>query len=349
MPRMGRPRTVRKDLPDWLYYTERRGFYFYRVRNGKPQYEGIGKVSREDAIKRWVKITGHAVTAAADGTVAELIDAWLQDELPRKLKAGKVKPVTAKEYRRQAPLLRVEFGAKRYARTPSQSMDADVLRKADVNRYMRRFEGQPGAVSANRMISLLSTIFAFAEGDGYCTYNPCAGARQNDETPRDRPVTQAERDSIAEHAPPAYRLMLRLTEATGMRLTDVRGLRLQFVGAEAIDLRQSKRGVQQRWEITPAVRAILDEAATLPGRSRSMYVFPSPKGTPYTEEGVHYQRRVALVRAGITDLHHRDVRSQAINDAKDAGMNATDFAGHTDERTTQRHYLTGPRKVKPIR
>lgn len=354
---MGRPRSVRKDLPPGLYWTARRGFYFYRVRDGATTYKGIGKVAREVAIREWVKQTGETAAAPPSaGTVAELIDAFVRDELPRLERGRKAsgKPllseVAAREYRRQAPLLTAEFGAKRYARTPAQAMDPDVCRKADVNAYVRRFEGLPGAVSANRMIALLSRIFTFAEEFGYLAHNPCLRTRMNEETPRDRPVTQDDRDAVAANARPVYRLMLRLTEATGMRLTDVRNLLISKCGEGVIDLRQSKSGVGQVWEMTPAVRAILDEAKTLPGRTRSLYVFPEPrKGTAYTEQGVHNMRRTALAAAGLSNLQHRDLRKAAVKQAKEAGMNATDFAGHSDEATTRKHYVNGPVKVKPIR
>jgi hypothetical protein len=52
-----------------------------------------------------------------------------------------VAKLTADEYRRQAPALRAAFGAKRYAVTSVESMRPDVLRKADVSAYLRRFEG----------------------------------------------------------------------------------------------------------------------------------------------------------------------------------------------------------------
>jgi integrase len=347
--RMGRPRTARKDLPPGLYWTERRGFYFYRVRGGVTTYAGFGKVAREEAIAAWVKLTARPADPAKDGTVAELIDDFAAEELPRRERAKSIATATLEGYRRDLPTIRAEFGAKRFAKTAAEAMDPAVLRKADVARFLRKAENKPGAVAANRRVALLSAVFAWAIGEAFRTdVNPCSGVRRNEETVRDRRVTQADRDALAAAAPTPYRLMLRLTEATGMRLTDARLLRVQQVG-EVIDLKQSKRGVEQRWEITPALRAIFDEAATLPGRGRSMYVFPKPDGTPYGEDGIAKQRQRALKAAGLTDLHHRDIRKAAVNEAKARGMNATDFAGHADERTTRKHYQTEPVKLKPLR
>jgi integrase len=60
-------------------------------------------------------------------------------------------------------------------------------------------------------------------------------------------------------------------------------------------------------------------------------------------------RRRALERAGLKDLQFRDIRKAAINEAKRQGMNAQEFAGHADPRTTAKHYLNGPVRVRPTR
>jgi hypothetical protein len=39
----------------------------------------------------------------------------------------------------------------------------------------------------------------------------------------------------------------------------------------------------------------------------------------------------------------------AVNEAKKLGRNAQEFAGHSDPRTTEKHYLNEPVVVKPIR
>jgi integrase len=134
-----------------------------------------------------------------------------------------------------------------------------------------------------------------------------------------------------------------------MRLTDIRLLRVQQIHDGIIDLAQSKTGNDQQWEITPAVQAILDEAAKLPGRTVSMYVFPSRRGTPLSEPSLMQMRRRAVNKAGLSDLQFRDIRKAAINEAKRQGRNATEFAGHSDPETTKKDYLNEPVKVKPIR
>src|SRR5207244_996350 len=112
---------------------------------------------REQAIKFYVKAR-HRPAPAVDGTVAELVDRYIRDELPRRIRLGKLKQITADEYTRQAPRLKDLFGDKTYALNPAESGRHDVLRRADVVTHLRRFEGLRGAVSANRLIALLSIV-----------------------------------------------------------------------------------------------------------------------------------------------------------------------------------------------
>lgn len=79
------------------------------------------------------------------------------------------------------------------------------------------------------------------------------------------------RARVTDTITPVFRLMVRLGEATGMRLTDIRRLRVQQMHDAVIDLAQSKTGNDQQWEITPAVQAILDEAARL-ARAECLHV-----------------------------------------------------------------------------
>jgi integrase len=337
---MARPRTKRKDLPPGLYWDDRRGFYF---RRGK--YVGIGKVDREKAIKAWVKITNRAELETKGGTFGELIDLFLREALPL---VGS--PKTRTEYERQCNKLRERWGAMPYGVTDSDAVQRKCLRTVEFSKYLRTVEKVGnGSIQANHDVKLVHRIFVVAKEHGLTEHNAAAGVRYIAEAPRKRPVTQADRDAIAANAAPVFRLMMRITEATGMRLTDVRRLRVQQVHDGIIDLSQSKTKNAQHWEITPAVQAILDEAATLPGRAVSMYVFPKRNGTPYTEQGVHHMRRRALALAGLKDLQFRDIRKAAINEAKRQGMNAQEFAGHADPRTTAKHYLNGPVKVRPTR
>ena len=83
---MGRPRSRRKDLPTGLHFEPKWETYFYRAGRGeKRTFVSFGKVSREKAIREYVKLT-LTVAPSQDGTVGELVDRYISEELPRRLR-----------------------------------------------------------------------------------------------------------------------------------------------------------------------------------------------------------------------------------------------------------------------
>lgn len=346
---VGRPRTKQKDLPPWLYWNAKRGYFFYRVTDGVTTYggrkDGFGKVQRETAIKAWVKMTNRAELETKPSTFAELIDLFIRVELPL-VKS----PKTRETYELQCRQLRERWGDQLYGQSTQDAIARKCLRMSFFERYLRAAEQLPaGRVKANRDVTLAHRIFRIAIKNEMTEFNPVTGVEYIEEEPRAREVTQGDRDAIAKAASVIYRLMMQTTEAMAWRLTDVRLLKLTQIRNGEIELRQSKTGNIQKWEITPKVQAILDEAAKLPGRRSSIFVFPNRKGLPYTEDGIHKMRKAALKKAGLSNLQHRDFRKEAIKEAKRQGMNAQEFAGHSDVRTTNKHYTNDPVKVRPNR
>ena len=356
MLRMGRPRSRRKDLPTGLHFEPKWETYFYRAGRGeKRTFVSFGKVSREKAIREYVRLT-LTIAPSQDGTVGELVDRYISEELPRRLRTKRIKPLTADEYRRQAPKLKEWCGSKKYASTPAESTRPDVLRKADVVTFIRSFEGQRGATAANRLVALLSVVFENASSLGLCTYNPCMGAERNPERPRKNVLEEGVRGDILGAAHPALRLIAQMGELTALRKTDIRMLKLTQINDGLITVKLSKTdrnatGKTLEFDITPAVQAILDQAAKLPGRARSIFVFPTRKGTPYSESGMQSAWRRAKKKAGMEDVDvvFRDLRTTELNEVKKAGGDATATAGHADQRTTDRHYLTVPTRIRPRR
>lgn len=344
--RMGRPRSTRKDLPPGLHWDGRRGYYYRSTKAGSRRYVGIGRVEREAAIARWVELTRDLMPKnnPLPGTLAELMGQYRERGLP--LVPGES---TRKEYTRQLVILEKRWGAKTYARTADAAQNSEHLRPGFFNSYLDAFRrGERGAIQARQDVRLVSSIFSWAIGRDYTSFNPCIGVDYPQSKPRKGDIDDETLAKIVAVAPKALRLMIQFGEITGVRKTDIRLLTIQQVKAR-IDVEQSKTQMPQTWEISPGVRAILDEAATLPGRVRSTFIFPSRKGTPYTENGMQTMWRRACAKAGVTGKIFRDLRTEAINDAQDAGMDAQAFAGHADPRTTRRHYLKRPVKVTPLR
>lgn len=351
---MGRPRTARKDLPPGLHFDPRFGTYHYRATRGAGrQFVALGKISREDAIKRWVAITSAAKKddEAKAGTVGELIDRFIRD-------LEGCAPATRTNYLHHCGKLRERWGTREYARTADEAATRDVLRPLDVAGMLRDARNAPkGAESAVYAIGVLSMVFQHGQECGLTYFNPCAGVRRRPRgTPRKSEAsrklpTVAEIQAAMDKAPsPRMRLIIDLARRTGWRQTDLLKLRESQDRGDVLVVVQHKTGMEQHWTITPEIRAILEAARTLPGRARSPwinggdgYVFPTRTGTELTVFGFASDwRRVA---AGF---QFRKIRKWAINQRIAQGGNGTDFAGHHDPATTRLHYDVTPKKVQPL-
>lgn len=349
--RMGRPRTVRKDLPPGLHFDARFGTYYFRgTRGAGRKFVPLGKITREAAIRQWVEITKPVNDEAPAGTVGEIVERFLRD-------LEGVAPSTRVNYEFHCGKARELWGSKKYARTADQAATGDALRPLDIATFLRDARKQPkGAESAVARIGVLSMVFGYAIECGLTTFNPCTGVRRR---PRGAPTkskasqtlpTIEQINAAQARAGPRLALMMALERRLGLRQTDLRNLRESQDRGELLIVVQSKTGMRQEWTVTPEVRAILEEAKSLPGRVRSTfvnggdaYVFPKRGGKPLSQTGfVSEWRRLA------PGFQFRKLRKWAINQRIAAGGNGSDFAGHHDPATTRKHYDVTPKRVIPL-
>lgn len=385
-PPMGRTRRTRLDLPAGVRLIDGRYYYRATTRRerderrakGLPETIPLG-ADPEQMRRTWSKLHKSRWDLdradAAAGTLAELLDRFEADSLPAIDARGKARfaPRTRREYARQLVRLRERWGARRYAKTEAEAARGDCLGTRDLQAWL---DGHPALISANRELALLSTVFGDARRWGLTVFNPCTGVRRHEEIPRDREVAQWELEAILAVAGEREALMVLWERATGWREGDVRTLSRTQATPEGVRLRQAKRGRKQLWEWTPALRAIWEASRELPGAKDSLVVFPKglgkTKGAPLSVEGFQslWARLLERTRAAIAqadyvnvvdaapwleaaklppldDLHFHDLRAAAIDRAEQRGEDAQRFAGHTDPRTTRRHYLRSVQRVKP--
>lgn len=367
-PVMGRRRKTSEKLP--LGVRIIRGAYYWRptsaaertARRARGERESVRiGATADEARRRWAELTERRPRPAGDpdGTVAELLDRFLEDVIPS-ARVG-LAPATRREYTRQLERLRARWGAWRYARTDVEAARGGYITTLELQRSLDQAEAP---ISANRELALLSTVFGWARRWGLTFYNPCAGVMRNEEAPRSREVAPWERETLLAVASPAIALMMRWERITGWREADVYTLLRVQLEAAGVALRQGKRGRRQMWSWTPELRAIVDEAKELPGAKESLYVFPADKkksaGAPLTKWGFQSAWRRTIARANrllaelgpgapqIRDLHFHDLRAEAIAEAEELRGDGSRFAGHADPRVTRKHYLRRVQKVEPL-
>jgi site-specific recombinase XerD len=384
MPRVGRPRRHRLDLPPGCVL---RGRVVYwrpgsaaaraeRKARGLPELQRVGTLDDMSAMRReWAKAAGvrpDPLAHPARNTIGHLVLRYREDVLEKKRADGThvLADKTRREYKRQLDVLEARWGERRFARTEAEALGFEALNTLELQSWIDDAEAP---VEANRQLSLLSTLFGWARRWKLSVHNPAQGVLKREERPRDREVLPWEIEALLAVAKARMALMIRLERITGWREADVyQALRAKF-RADVIRHVQGKRGRRQRWEWSPELRAIVAEAATLPGAEKSLFLFPTEEGTPLTQWGFQSDWRrtreaareaireaehidvtsaepwpEALRLPALEDLHFHDLRAAAGDDAEDQGQDAAAFLGN-DPSVRAKHYARRGAKVRPIR
>jgi len=378
MPPMGRKRTTNaRDLPPGVRPIGGRFFWEPTSKKERKARRAAGlpatvPLGPDEATMRrkWAELMGYAKPRedARAGAVAEILDRYEDDVIPRRRRDGtfKLADRTRAEYKRQLVILRAQFGAKRYARTEVEAAKGGFLTTLEVQQWL---DASESPVATNREFSLLRNAFKWARRWGMTFYNPCLGALPAEESARERVPAPWEREVLLACATAPLSLMLRHVGMTGWREGDTRLLHRFQLKPDGIYLRQSKRGARQLWEWTPELRALVEEAQERPEAKRarrlkegSGYIYVGRGGKPLTLSGFQSAWRRLLARANrllaeacteagweaedvlkIEGLVFHDSRAEAVEQADDPQA----FAGHSDPRVTKR-YLRSPRRIRPL-
>jgi integrase len=257
--------------------------------------------------------------------------------------ATKTKPSTAIEYRRVLDTIIVPaIGAKRVR---------DITR-ADVSRLHHAHRDTPYA--ANRALAILSKMFTLAEkwGERPDGSNPCRHVEKYAELKRERMLSADEFSRLAEALrepgrPPYVVAAIKLLIFTGARLSEVLGLRWEWVDFERGEARlpDSKTGAKTLHLPAPAL-AVLAE-------------LPRAAGNPFVVVGhikgahlVNIEKPWRAVRksAGLTGVRLHDLRHAFASVAASSGMGLPiigKMLGHTQAATTHRyaHLASDPVKA----
>ena len=333
MVTMGRPRQRHKDLPVGLHrdgagritlkvFTEE-----HRVRN-KGLWTRSFKRDLVAARIAWAEVYGFRElnSAAAAGTLAELMDRFEREDLIRMIpgKTGKpprpkYAPRTQKEYKRQGKLLRRRYGAMRYAPSEAVAARGGYFRTMDVSAHIRSAEAAGKGPQGNRDAAYLGSVFRYAKECGLTEYNPCLGASRHRETPRDREVDDALFLDLYRHADPFLKVWMDLVHQVGSRISDVLNMLesdwVEGVGLKAIPgkVKRGQARVKQLFLRTDDLAETIERAKSLKlaaltriarrdkkPRMASIYLLPNPETCqPYTLSGFESKfsrARVLLAR-----------------------------------------------------
>ncbi len=162
-----------------------------------------------------------------------------------------------------------------------------------------------GAVAVNRMLGVLRRMFQLAVEKEEISANPVLGIRPSKEGPgRNRFLEQGEVERLLNACAPAIRPIVELAILTGMRKSEILGLRKDQVL------------LKEKILLLPDPKSGEPEAVTLPDRAVDILkkvmanrsgplLFPGKTGKPMD---IKRQWKNALRKSGIKDFHFHDLR-----------------------------------------
>ena len=229
------------------------------------------------------------------------------------------------------------------------------LTRADVSSWHSKL-GKDGVVTANRALTMLSSICTQAEIWGLRTEgaNPCRHVKHFPETARTRDITPSELKAIGEAMQvfektslvnPFVLAAIRVIALCAGRVSEVAGLKydsdLNLDEGYALlrEHKTSKKHGAKYLEFPPEAVEII---RALPRMKDCDYVFPNHVGRPLSANWLSKVFAKICSQAGVEDLHMHDFRSFAASEGLEQGIDARVTAkllGHASSQTTEKHYL----------
>lgn len=326
---MGRKRKNRPDLPARVTF-EHGAYYFRRAADHKRI-----RLGREypEAMKAWANLLQQTNVTQR---LSSIMDAYLVSDMFLELK-----PRTQQDYHDAIRRLRPVFG----------EMYAEDLEPKHIYGYMRR---RNAPVRANREKATLSNVLQLAIELGYINKNPCKEVKRNEENPREREVLDEEVTAVLAYCPAWLKAYITLKSLTGLRQGDMLRLTLHSIKENGLFVPTSKNGKRMLFLWSDELLNAVEAVRAIKRPIHSIFLFNSNRGTQLSESGFKtaWSRAMnaAIKAKALTErFAENDLRAKVATDAHDQGQDATALLGHSSNAVTQRHYIRGTRKVKPLK
>jgi integrase len=145
---------------------------------------------------------------------------------------------------------------------PLHGLPVDVIDQLAIAERLNSVAAGSGAVTANRVRSSISAMFAWAMGEGLALANPVANTNKRQEQPRDRVLTNAELRTVWRALDGSeYGVIIRLLILTGQRRNEIAALRWPEIdfSRDVISLpgERTKNGKPHDIPMSSTVRSLL--------------------------------------------------------------------------------------------
>jgi integrase len=215
------------------------------------------------------------------------------------------------------------------------------------------------------MSDFLGRYWPKASSGARAPSNAVANLEFEPEAANTRDVTPEQYDAVYRLANIRVQIAMDLADIIGQRRADILGIRPERdFTADGILIRQGKTGTPLIIEWTAALREVVDRALALKPDIPKVYLLRNRAGQRYTPRGFGAMWQKLMRKATrpgrngappileerfkFRDLRRKAATAKALATTEDE---AKDLLGHTDVKTTRKHYLgeRKPKKVTPVR
>jgi len=274
---------------------------------------------------------------AAPDTLAWLLDHFVDKECPARVKAKLLSPRTARDYERDAKIMKLGLGHIPYASLePGHIID------------FRNERAQTAPTHVRHELACLSAALTYAVESKRIAHNVCRDVDRPARTVRDRLVTDDEFLTVYERAAAATRLAMTLAVRTLALPSDILRMGPRNVarlpdGRRVLRYARGKTGVKIEVEIVGELAAVIDECLA------ADVVYPTfvhrRDGKAFTVDGIGSMFRRYCVGSKespqenpVADFGLRDLRAKGATDEYRAGRPLRELQhllGHKSIRTTE--------------
>lgn len=347
---MGRRPSKNTNLPPRMRARQKAGgvLWYYYDTGGKPRREIPLGNDYVLAVRKWSELEGDANKRAA--IAATFPAAWnrYEAEILPTLAAS-----TQKVHRSDIKNLLTFFG--------DPPAPLDQIRPLHIRQFLDWMRKKP--TTANRCKRLFSTVWNHARGWGWTDLeNPCAGIHGLPEGKREVYITDVVYQAVYQSAGQPIRDAMDLAYLTGQRPGDVLKMTERDIQDGTLPVRQGKTGARVRIKVQGQLEQVILRIKARKSLHKVWHaaLLVGEHGKPLTvatlRNGFQAARAAAAqdhpdMADGIRAFWFRDLRAKAADDkADDAGeTEAQKLLGHTDGRTTAKHYLRRGKVVGPTR
>lgn len=346
---MGRKPTKHLNLPPRVRARKKAGgvlWYYYETGENRREI-ALGN-DYVLAVQKWAELeqTKSAMPARVT-TFPALWDKYHRQELPKLAKATQ-----------STHLSDIKHLLKFFGEPPAP---LEQIRPLHIRQFLDWLKDKPA--TANRCKRLFSNLWNHARGWGWTDLeNPCLGIRGHATGKREVYISDDIYRVVWEHAKQPIRDAMDLAYLTGQRPADLLTLSERDIQDGSLPIRQAKTGARVRINVTGELAELIQR---IQKRKKGYKIWVTAllvqmNGKPLTR--MTLRNGFTLAREAATQANpdkadeirafwFYDLRAKAADDkAETAGESeAQKLLGHTDGRTTAKHYLRRGKRVDPTK